>query len=54
MCLASNVKKFEFWRARLWGNPRFGTLNFVWFSLFLISNHSKNFIHFIGLHVQKF
>ena len=44
MCLASVVKKFEFWRPRFGGNPHFSTpklwSNFVLFLYLLTSNTS--------------
>ena len=55
MCLALNVKKFEFWRAHSGVTPHCKPLIFVWFSLFLISTHFKNLIHLrVLVAVQKF
>ena len=44
MSLTQKIKKFEFWRARLVENPHRGILNFVTFSLLLITTHFENLI----------
>ena len=46
MCPALKVKKFEFWSSPFGGLPPIlEPIIFVWFSLLLISTHSKNLIY---------